>query len=322
MAKHNTKYNIKSYYDKFIELVLIKQAPIIEERKEIYVVKLKLYDKIMPHKKELLKIRGLFNFLRSIQFTPNMYNESKHKKYARLVKSELENSQLAMNCVAIMEYTARDFQCKKQIKDYEAALITSGAYKKILDAYYEYISKWILQGYIFYVGPHLGKIYIKERYKNFINELGETRAMVDYAKSYAILEEIAYKQEQDGMHKLYSQYKELHVYNRKQFTHAMKAYTYSPDKPDLPKWIVYHTDDWIPYFIWGNKDSTISELSKYTFKPTSFINTKIRNKELFMENVESIDDIINCNELGAKDKMFLIKKFDSSYYKETRDDIS
>jgi hypothetical protein len=251
-----------------------------------------------------------------------MYDEVKHHRYAKAVKKHLENKELATNCVAIMEYTANDLKCKKKLKDTESALITSSAYKKILDAYYNYISNWILQGYVFYIGPNLGKIYIKERHKNFINELGETRGIVDYAASYALLESIAKKQEAEGKHQLYTEYKELHKYNIRQFTHAMKSHTYSPSNPDLPKWIIYHTDDWVPYFIWGNKDKSMTELSKYTFKPTSFINTKLRNKELFISNVENIDDIINCNELGVKDKMFLIKRFDSSYYKETRDDIS
>ena len=321
MAKHATKYNIKAYYNKFIATMEAQAKPIEEERREIYIVKVKLYAKILKRKEELKTIDSLFRFLLSIQYSPNLYSDAKNARFSQLAKLHLAPD-LATDCIAIMEYTRRDKKCKQALHYIESYKISSSAYKKILDSYYGHISNWILQGYMFYIGTHLGRIYIKERHKSFVNEFGETRGIVDHAASIVLLESIAKKQEKEGLHSLYTDYKVNKYYTPQQFIHLMKPYTYSPDSPDLPKWVIYHTDDWIPYFIWSNRDYTMTELNAYTFKPTSFINTEVRNKSDFLEKVETVDDIINCDLLGAKDKMFLIKRLNDSYYKETRDDIS
>lgn len=321
MAKHATKYNIKSYYNKFIRTLEIQEEPLKAERKNIYIIKSKLYKKVLPYKSDIKTIEGLLKTLRSIQYSPNLYSEDIYNEYEASIKDKLESS-LAINIIAIFEYTRRDKQCKIELQYIESYKINSGTYKVILDNYYGHISKWILRGYVFRVGKHLGRVYIKETYKNFTNEFGETRGIVNHAASITLLENIAKQQEEQGLHSLYSDYKNRGYYNKKQFIHLMKPYTYSPSEPDLPKWIIYHTDDWIPYFRWDSRDYTMGELKQYTFKPTSFINTPSRNKTEFMNNVTNVDDIIDCELLGAKDKMFLIKRFDKTYYKLTRNDIS
>jgi hypothetical protein len=320
MAKHQTKYNITNYYNKYLSVLESNYAPLTEERKEIFIIKIKLYKKILPNLSDIKKIRGLAKFLSKIELSPVHFTNNEYGKYSQLVKRHLPE-QLAKDCIAIMAYTKRDKECMLSIQKILIYKIPAAAYKLILDTYYTHIANWVLQGYIFYIGKHLGKIYIEETHKNFINEFGNLRGLVDRGTSFVILEELAKSQEDQGMHTLYSDYKVNKYYTRMQFIHLMKSYTYSPDKPDLPKWIVYHTDEWIPYFRWGNRDNSVLQLKDYTFKPTSYINTPLRNKSDILEAATSIDDILNCNELGAKDKMFLIKKFDNNFYKYTRHDI-
>lgn len=321
MSNHVTKYNISNYHNKFLTVLALKKEPIVDERRDIFIIKGKIYKRIKANIQTIRKIHGLTTFLSKIEYSPVHFDIASYSKYKRLCSEKLP-IELANDCIAVMEYTKRDKQCRLEIRQITASELKFSVYKKILDAYYTYIANWILQGYVFSLGPHLGKIYIKEKHKNFINVFGDVTALVNRAASAELLDRIAEEQEKEGLHTLYTEFKIKKHYTRVQFIHLMKPYTYSPNRPELPKWIIYHTDDWIPYFQWTNRDNTMIELNAYTYKPTSFINTPSRKKGEILEKAKSIDDILDCKDLGNKDKMFLIKRFDNNYYTHTRNDIS
>lgn len=317
MSKHATKYNISVYYKRYINALELQIAPVETERREIYMIKCKIYDKIAAHDDEIQSIRGLMRFLTSIKYSPVKFTSNKYAKFKSMCNARL-SKELAMNCITIMDYTKHDLELLNKLRSVTAALIPFNVYKKILDAYYNHISNAILRGYVFNVGPHIGSIYIQEVYKKMVNSLGEVRPLVDHAASAELLDTIAKSQEEEGIHTLYTDYKIRHYYTRNQFIHLMKPYTYSHTNKHLPKWIVYHTDDWIPYFRWGNRDNTMSALNLYTFKPTGFINTPKRRTNELLKDVTCVEDIIQFKEIGAKDKMFLIRRFDNNYYINTR----
>lgn len=83
--------------------------------------------------------------------------------------------------------------------------------------------------------------------------------------------------------------------------------------PDGVKWHIYFTSTFT-YWIWWKYSTLIStNATFYKFIPTKFINGKARNSKDFKKDFDTVDKILDSNELGSIDKLYRILELDPSH---------
>lgn len=187
-------------------------------------------------------------------------------------------------------------------------------YKDILYEYHKRLAINIIKGEVYNLGNHLGKIEVVKKKRNYRDKYNNK--IVNWKESLDELIRLAgTKKESDAILKRY----EAKEINRKQFIEQMKPFVYSPDTPDLPKWHIYYVDHYYPMFVWHHNNTAVANAQMYSFYPTNHI--QIKNEEgkfsqISVSETMTIEEILETDGLGNRDKMNCIFRKDKFYFKE------
>lgn len=205
---------------------------------------------------------------------------------------------------------------KKEVNNYkfiiEAKNIPYHIFKYIIQKNNEINVQGVLKGRRWHIGKSCGYIQIMRTKRKYITADGTETKTIDWGQSYAILKDIARRQEEEGLHNLYSKLTQKEI-EFTVFSTLMKKYTYNKENTHLPKYLVYKVNDVYNWWYWKNRNLFIKNMKMYRFEPTSYINTDTRLIEDVLNKVNNIEDVIHNNLLGNLEKTSVLCSFDPNY---------
>jgi len=168
------------------------------------------------------------------------------------------------------------------------------------------------EGARFKLGNRLGEVYIVLLDAN----KGKRKVRkIDWGESLKTLEAIA--KDKEETREILDSYK-IKVIKKKQFIAQMKSYVYSEEHPNYPKWLVSIETDINPYWHWSRIKSNVKNKHLFSFTPTNFVQNESRSQLDFIKTAKSVNDIIDTNLLGCRDKVYALLRYDRNheiYYK-------
>lgn len=244
------------------------------------------------------KIRSLKEVVIKRQNTIRQLDLPDSLKYTKLVDlKKIENPSYDIKVL---------IRCKEsinlrysEIKRLEKSKIPDNIMLLMFKAYNKQIQRDVLLGEVAYLGIKVGSIRTVLLKRKF--SLSKRR--IDWDKSFYVLEHIA----SESAPLILDKYKQKHI-TRNQFIEEMKPYVYSAAKPNLPKWLVDHLDDLLPYI--KHRFNKVSKNYKsYVFMPTNFINNAERSQVVLTDGCKTMEEIIDSPLLGTRDKLFGLCRF-------------
>ena len=174
-------------------------------------------------------------------------------------------------------------------------------YYRIINSYYNNVANALLKG-IEYIMFGVGNLLVVSRRCKLSKGI---KYKVDWGESFTTLKEYAKNNHND----LYTLYIEKKL-NKRAFIIAMSPYCYDKDKnPNGFKWIVHmHKDQSAWLIFYKKKISTI-----YNIVPSNFVMNATRSQVDFTNNINSIDEIYDTNQLGFRDKLNCLLRYDINY---------
>jgi len=190
--------------------------------------------------------------------------------------------------------------------------ITENTYSRILRTFNFEMSKYILgSGYRFNIGRRVGSLLITEKARKVINN----KTSIDWKESLNELEKIA----KDKAPGLLSNYKH-NLISKYKFIELMKKHVYSADeRPNAPKWIIYHEEEYSYWWTWDKSQCNIRNQSLYSFVPSNYIHNKSRSQVDFVNSVSSKQEILDSTLIGPRDKLQALRRFDPNHHLIYRD---
>jgi hypothetical protein len=185
-------------------------------------------------------------------------------------------------------------------------------YASIIEDYNKVVQKTILKGEPITFGFGTGVFYVQVKLRIKEYKDTSTRQVVDWYESLKVLKEIAKRQEDANLHTLYTQYTTKTI-NKYEFIDNMKQHTYSTEHPDKEQWLIFRVDDKAAWIVWNKHLANITHAGIYSFTPTNYINTEHRSQIEFANTAKSIDEILDSNEIGFRDKLNILLRYDNSY---------
>lgn len=173
------------------------------------------------------------------------------------------------------------------------------AFTGILKMFNKKISYDALKGKNAYLGTRVGKIKIVRK--------KTSRTKIDKKESFVELVRLS----KEIAKSVYDRY-EKGIINRNEFVVEMKAHTYSKENPKKPKWLIYRDLDFLPYWV-IDLNSELGDKWKFKFTPTNFVTNETRSQIDFTNNCSNIEDILTTEQLGNRDKLFALLRFDPNY---------
>lgn len=284
----NINYKLKKYEDELI----------IKEDKIGKILKLSALQDI--------KLRPIINMISNMEITSvNDIIIHKDVKDKDLVLAYLKT---------LLRLTAEVKDLNNSADILRKLLFSSDTVRKCMLYINNNISKDIIRGTTFYF-PRVGKIEVGRK-KNYFGKKYNNRKP-DWHKSLLRLEEIA-KSANRKTKDIYERYSGG-IINKQQFIKDMKPYVYSPETPDLPQYLMWVVDDYSVWWIWHKVDCNIVNYKLYSFIPTNhihIINDDGKRSQISVSETMTIDEIINTDSLGNRDKINCIFRKDKTYFKE------
>jgi hypothetical protein len=108
---------------------------------------------------------------------------------------------------------------------------------------------------------------------------------------------------------------------RKDFMYNMKPFLYhKEDRPNAPKWIVHSDKNLNFWLIVKTKYSQLINSNKYSIVPSNYISPRVvrelgieRKQSEYMKLVTSVNEIIESEYLGLRDKIAMLDKYDNKF---------
>ena len=172
----------------------------------------------------------------------------------------------------------------------------------LIVAYNKEVQKDVLLGELAYIGKSFARVRTVLVKRKFNSQ----KRRIDWDKSFYVLESIA----KDVAPDIYEEYTQKKILRNK-FIDKMRPFVYSRDNPNLPKWLVDHVDDILPY-IKVRINKWHKNHASYIFIPTNFINDKVRSQVAFTDNCTDIKEILNTEIMGTRDKLFALCRYDNN----------
>ena len=187
----------------------------------------------------------------------------------------------------------------------------------ILKSYNKSNQSELLKGHTINLGFSTGFISIIKKKRNIKIE-GDTIKGVNWGDSLKELMILAKEQEVQGLHTLYTDYVNKDI-TRNELILKMKPFTYKKYcDSKLPKWVVNRTNDYMPFLHWSK--GTAKNMYGYSLTPCNYIHTDRdttqnlgRSQDEVVKNAKSIDDIIDNEYIGLRDKLMMLCRYDSNY---------
>lgn len=147
---------------------------------------------------------------------------------------------------------------------------------------------------------------IRRKYRVHRKLVGKSKHKVDWGESVKKLIELTKEYDYDT----YVKYKDKEI-NKAQLIDNAKSFTYNAkDNPNAPKWLVYDDKEFDFWLIMNTHDSPLKYIDNYSVVPVNHISTKDRSQANFLKGVTCREDIILSKDLGFRDKLFMLEKFD------------
>jgi hypothetical protein len=264
------------FYIQYIDDKLVKYTSRYEE---IGVEKTYLFDTIMSFEDHYTNA--------GINVDDLVYG-NRGKFNIRLIKgykfeAKLENL-LQGYIVAYMNLLRSEKVCIDSISQYSVLKVPFNFYKYAYVELNTEFSKAILLGADMDFGAGVGRIYIKEKVRNFLNE--QCTKAINWGESNKVKAQLL----ADGKT----------LYNE-------------TTNPDGVKWHVKHTEDFSYWWWWECNLPHIPTARFYKFIPTSFMNGVARQYDTVKETFNTVEKIVNSIALGNIDKLHRLRALDYSY---------
>jgi hypothetical protein len=104
---------------------------------------------------------------------------------------------------------------------------------------------------------------------------------------------------------------------KKEFINKLRPHLYSTSNPNGLKWIIYSNKEFDYWLVASKENSEFSYVEGYNITPTNFINCKHKSQIQFTNNCTDVSQIIYSEELGLRDKIRALERFDIEYCKKT-----
>lgn len=217
-----------------------------------------------------------------------------------------EINTIASAYINFYRYTLKYHALHEQIIKYEKIQLPVFIINRFIKLYLIYASRFILRykkakfalPYSIYLYVY-GKSRKQAIHKKFKVNWGETnRNLKDIAKRLD--------------YKLYENYTE-HRITKQEFYDGMKPYIYSADNPNGIKYLKYLDKDVNHWLIANTFYATISGIREYGITPTNFVENRTRSQIDFARDAKDIDEIVDSNHLGFRDKIRVLERFDMDF---------
>ena len=150
-------------------------------------------------------------------------------------------------------------------------------------------------------------IYGKHKLKSKYN-FAQYRKVEDWGASMKFLIEQSKTLDENA----YNLYK-AKLIRKKDFLKLLRPHLYSYDNPNGLKWIIYSEKDFDLWLILKTKISKFKPIKIYSITPTNYINNETRSQLDFSSKVKEINEIIESEILGFRDKIRALERFDMEY---------
>ncbi len=170
--------------------------------------------------------------------------------------------------------------------------------------YYFSVQKAILCGHVYTFSGIKFRLYIRGKYTSNNHNNGKPRLKVDWGESLKYLKEQAKKLDS----KLYELYNSKYI-TKKEFIDRMSKYKI--------KWHIYITKTLNYWVRLDTSNSTLNLASLYSIVPSNFIGNESRSQIQFTTDNNSIDAVIEYENMGLRDKINSLQRVDSKYCKKT-----
>ena len=202
----------------------------------------------------------------------------------------------------------------ERIDKYSNLKLSQFVIRKYLKHYYKNAAQLILREREakFYIGANI-YIYVYGKSGKGVKKYGlKARKKIDWGSTNRNLKEIAKRDYPEIYAKL-----EAQDYGVRDLYSLLKPYFYSKDNPNGIKPLVYLDKEVTHWLIINNKYSNIEGVRDYGIVPTNHIDTKDRSQINFAKEAKDVDEIINSDLLGFRDKLRVLERFDMDFCKRT-----
>jgi len=186
-------------------------------------------------------------------------------------------------------------------KLYESCNIDYQTYYRLITTYYNNVANSLLKGEV-YILFGIGRLNVICR-RNTLSKT--TKYKVDWGESLKVLKEFA-KNHYPAIYKDYID----KIINKASFISSLKPYLYD-EKNNINgfKWLVHLHKDYSAWLVFTNKKINWN----YNIVPSNFVMNETRSQVDFTNNITSINDIYNSNQLGFRDKLNCLLRYDFNY---------
>lgn len=321
----------KETYDHFISDSSSKLQTILDTRSNLLLDLHNLYPLLESKKDDLAKCNVIVNHTKiNITYFENLKNAVDSRRIAdvdelwimpihigrRFNYDNMDLTFLVRDYIKyFLEVVEQIIQLDLQIPIYEERVkIDIRLFREILSTINLEASKYILEyGYSFSLGKDIGALSIIKKKRQFAKPHREEEYFankVNWGESLKELEHIAYTQCDDSR-KLLADYKNQYI-NKYEFIKAMKVHSYDRIvNPGGRKWIIYYVDDATYWWHWSKSHCFIPNKTAYSFVPTNYVKATngLRSQLEYTKTVTKVEDILNTDKLGMRDKLFAIIRF-------------
>lgn len=268
-----------SIVDEKIKDNLIKIESIVVKKNYLYKIISTLKEYIVGGEEIWNKITKLYGDT-SLQI-PKYFTKLDISKITLINENEIKLSVLKTYFISFIQQVSREKVLQLEVSKLELEKVPLEIYKHIVESFNTDMSKYILNGGTFNLGYGLGNLHIekKERKK-------EQKPAINWGESNKVKKELL-----DAGEKLYD--------------HLLF--------PTGKRWLIRFSDDASYWWRWGCKGRYIKNIQYFSFVPTNFINTKERSQNLIADTSKSINDILDNEKLGNRDKLNVLLRFDPSH---------
>jgi len=320
------------------KLVGFEYTSIINNKIELLKSKLedatrnrKIYEKLILINKDKVYPNDILSYVSDVYHNKKQYNKFKiielfnvkNGQYRNKINSILYNNVsndefrlIYSYYVNFMEYSILESNLDLKLEKYERLNISSATISYLFKIYFWYISIGLLRSRSKIQLPYNVNIRVYGKNPNNARKKYNNNSVsVDWGESLKVLINIAKEIKPD----LYNAYINKNI-KKKDFIQSMKPYVYNKElNPNGKKWIVKRDKDFNLWIVIWSRFSNLKNIRNYSIIPTNFIATKDRSQIQFANNVKSIDDIITSRELGFRDKLRVLERYDINYCLNTFD---
>lgn len=202
---------------------------------------------------------------------------------------------------SIIQLFIEEYNLESYLNVLNKSILDYQTYYRILISYYFNVSNKLLIGEE-YVINGIGVLQVVSR-KGKISK--NVKFKPDWGESLNLLKLFAKKNYPD----IYNDYQD-HIISKQCFIERLKPYCYNPDtNPTGFKWLVHRHDPSNAWICLYKKRIN----NDYNIAPSNFVMNETRSQVDFTNNINSVSEIFETNQLGFRDKLNCLNRFDPEY---------